>query len=274
MAPLCGEGEDIMTSIEKINAFSMDYFSLKGKVAIVTGANQGLGMGYAAAFAKAGADLYIPHYTEDVSDVRQLIEAEGRRVAFIRGDLTDRTAVKAVVEGCLKEYGRIDILVNNAGTNCFAPFFEFPDDGFDRVIELNMKTVYFLAHEVSRVMREQGGGKIINIGSALSYTADGKCPAYVTAKHGVIGITRSLANELGQYNIQCNAICPGFIQTEVNRAVSDDPAFYKHITGRIAAGRWGDLDDLMGTAVFLASKASDYLNGADIKVDGGFSCVL
>jgi 2-deoxy-D-gluconate 3-dehydrogenase len=263
-----------MTSIEKISSFSMDYFSLKGKVAIVTGANQGLGMGYAVAFAKAGADLFIPHYTEDVEDVRRLIEAEGRRVHFLRGDLTDRTVVKAVVEECMKVYGRIDILVNNAGTNCFAPFFEFPDEGFDRVVELNMKTVYFLAHAVAPVMRDQGGGKIINIGSALSYTADRKCPAYVTAKHGVIGITRALANELGMYNIQCNAICPGFIKTEVNRAVSDDPEFYQHITNRIAAGRWGDLDDLMGTAVFLASKASDYLNGADIKVDGGFSCVL
>jgi 2-deoxy-D-gluconate 3-dehydrogenase len=263
-----------MTSIEKIAAFSMDYFSLKGKVAIVTGANQGLGMGYAVAFAKAGADLFIPHYTEDVEDVRRLIEAEGRRVHFLRGDLTDRKMIQAVVEECMKAYGRIDILVNNAGTNHFAPFFEFPDEQYDRVVELNMKAVYFLSHAVAPVMRDQGGGKIINIGSALSYTADRKCPAYVTAKHGVIGITRALANELGMYNIQCNAICPGFIKTDVNRAVSDDPEFYRHITNRIAAGRWGDLDDLMGTAVFLASKASDYLNGADIKVDGGFSCVL
>jgi 2-deoxy-D-gluconate 3-dehydrogenase len=263
-----------MNSIDKIAAFSMDYFSLKGKVAIVTGANQGLGMGYAVAFAKAGADLYIPHYTEDVADVKRLIEAEGRRVAFIRGDLTDRNYLKSVVEGCMKEYGRIDILVNNAGTNHFAPFLEFPDDAFDRVLELQLKTVYFLGHEVAKIMVKQGGGKIINIGSALSYTADRKCPAYVTAKHGVMGITRDFANELGQYNIQCNAICPGFIQTDMNIAVSADKAFYDHITGRIAAGYWGDLSDLMGTAVFLASKASDYVNGAEIKVDGGFSCVL
>ncbi|NMA24113.1 MAG: SDR family oxidoreductase [Clostridiales bacterium] len=263
-----------MNSIDKIAAFSMDYFSLKGKVAIVTGANQGLGMGYAVAFAKAGADLYIPHYTEDVADVKRLIEAEGRRVAFIRGDLTDRNYLKSVVEGCMKEYGRIDILVNNAGTNHFAPFLEFPDEAFDRVLELQLKTVYFLGHEVAKIMVKQGGGKIINIGSALSYTADRKCPAYVTAKHGVMGITRDFANELGQYNIQCNAICPGFIQTDMNIAVSADKAFYDHITGRIAAGYWGDLSDLMGTAVFLASKASDYVNGAEIKVDGGFSCVL
>ena len=123
-------------------------------------------------------------------------------------------------------------------------------------------------------MVKQGSGKIINIGSVLSYTADKKCPPYVTAKHGVIGITRAFANELGQYNIQTNAICPGFIQTDMNIAISSDKAFYDHITGRIAAGYWGDLNDLMGGAVFLASKASDYINGADLKIDGGFSTVL
>ncbi len=263
-----------MSALDKIAAFNMDYFSLKGKVAIVTGANQGLGMGYAVAFAKAGADLYIPHFTEDVSDVKRLIEAEGRKVAFIRGDLTDKTYIKSVVEGCMKEYGRIDILVNNAGTNHFAPFLEFPDEAYDRVLDLQLKSVYFLGHEVAKVMVKQGGGKIINIGSVLSYTGDKKCPAYVTAKHGVIGITRDFANELGEYNIQCNAVCPGFIQTDMNIAISADKAFYDHITGRISAGRWGDLDDLMGTVVFLASKASDYVNGADIKIDGGFSTVL
>lgn len=255
-------------------AFSMDYFSLKGKVAIITGANQGLGLGYAVAYAKAGADLYIPHFTDDTDEIKALVEAEGRKIAFIKGDLTDRTYVKAIVDGCMKEYGRIDILVNNAGTNCFAPFFEFPDSGFDKVIEVNLKSLYFLGHEVARVMRDQNSGKIINIGSALSYTGDKKCPSYVIAKHGVLGLTRDFANELGEYNIQCNAVCPGFIQTENNAAVSSDPVFYNHISSRIAAGRWGDFDDLMGTLVFLGSKASDYVNGADIKVDGGFSCVL
>lgn len=263
-----------MSALDKIAAFSMDYFSLKGKVAIVTGANQGLGMGYAVAFAKAGADLYIPHFTDDTAEVKQLIEAEGRKVAFIKGDLTDKTYIKSVVDGCLKEYGQIDILVNNAGMNVFAPFLEFPDAAYDRVLDLQLKAVYFLGHEVAKVMVKQRSGKIINIGSALSYAGDKKCPAYVTAKHGVIGITRDFANELGEYNIQCNAICPGFIQTEMNIAVSADSTFYDHITSRIAAGRWGDLDDLMGTVVFLASKASDYVNGADLKVDGGFSCVL
>ena len=137
----------------------MDYFSLKGKVAIVTGANQGLGMGYAVAFAKAGADLYIPHFTDDTADVKRFIEAEGRRVAFNQGDLTDRNYLRSVVEGCLKEYGHIDILVNNAGMNHFAPFFEFSDEAYDRVLELQLKSVYFLGHEVARIMKKQGSGQ-------------------------------------------------------------------------------------------------------------------
>ncbi len=263
-----------MSYIEQISGFSMDMFSLKGKAAIVTGANKGLGMGYALAFARAGADLFIPYRSGDTGDIRRLIEAEGRRVEFLQGDLTDMDYLKSIPGMCLEAYGKIDILVNNAGTNCFADFLDFPDEGWDRVISVNLEAVYYLGHEVARVMAKQGHGKIINVGSALTYTADAKCPAYVTAKHGVLGITRSFANELGKYNIQCNCICPGFIQTDVIGELAQDPAFVQHITDRIAQGRWGTLGDLMGTAVFLASAASDYVNGADIKVDGGFSTVL
>ncbi len=260
--------------LEGINNFTMDKFSLKGKVAMITGANQNLGMGYAVAMARAGADIFIPHFTDDVSEVKKLIEAEGRTVYFIQGDLTRDEDRKAAVAECMAKYGRIDILVNNAGTNCFADFLDFPDEGYRRVIELNLNAVYFLGHEVAKIMVKQGGGKIINIGSALSYTGDEKCPAYITAKHGVIGITRSFANELGRYNIQTNAICPGFLKTEVNIAISSDQKFYDKITDRISAGRWGRMDDLMGAAVFLASPASDYINGADLKIDGGFSTRL
>lgn len=263
-----------MTSIEQISGFSMDLFSLKGKTAIVTGANKGLGMGYALALARAGADLFIPYRSGDTADIRRLIEESGRRVEFFQGDLLDMAYLKAIPGKCLEAYGKIDILVNNAGTNCFADFLEFPDEGWDRVIRVNLEAVYYLGHETAKIMAKQGRGKIINVGSALSYTADAKCPAYVTAKHGVIGITRSFANELGKYNIQCNAICPGFIQTDVIKDIAQDPVFVQHITGRIAQGRWGTLGDVMGTVVFLASAASDYVNGADIKVDGGFSTVL
>jgi len=257
-----------------VSGFSMDWFRLDGKVAMITGGNQNLGLGYAVALARAGADIFIPHFTEDVSEVREFVEAAGRKIAFIRGDLTKDADRKAAIAECVRVFGRLDILINNAGTNHFEDFMDFPDEQYNRVLELNLKAVYFMAHEAARIMIPQGGGKIINIGSALSYTGDKKCPSYVTAKHGVIGITRAFANEVGQYNIQTNCICPGFFKTDVNLAVSSDEAFYNHITGRISHGRWGTPADLMGTAVFLASEASDYINGADIKVDGGFSTVI
>ncbi len=255
--------------------FSMDYFSLEGKVAVISGANQGLGMGYAQTFAKAGADIYIPHFTDDTSEVRELVEAEGRRVEFLQGDLCDKEYIHRIVDDCMDKYGKIDILVNNAGANCFAPFDEFPDEKYEMVIDVNLNAVYFMSHEIGKIMKKKGHGKIINIGSALSFTADANCPSYVIAKHGVIGLTRWLCNELGQYNVQANAVCPGFLATEVNRALrEEDPAFYDKITGRIAAGRWGVADDLAGTMVYLASKASDYVNGWYISVDGGFTTVL
>ena len=259
---------------DKYKNFSMDYFSLKGKVAIITGANQGLGLAYAAAFAKAGADLFIPHFTDDIREVEEIAKAEGRRIEFLQGDLTDKAYIKQIVDVCMEKYGRIDILVNNAGASAFATFDEYPDRYWDMCINLDLNAVYFLSHAVAKIMKAQGAGKIINIGSALSYTADKHCPPYAVAKHGVIGLTRVFANELGQYNIQTNAICPGFLATEVNAELRKDPAFYDKITNRIAAGRWGESEDLMGTMVFLASKASDYVNGWHISVDGGFTTVL
>jgi 2-deoxy-D-gluconate 3-dehydrogenase len=257
-----------------IKRFSMEYFSLKGKVAIVTGGNTNLGLSYAVAFAKAGADLLIPHFIDDVSDVRLAVEAEGRRIVFLKGDLTDKKYRTDVIETCLREYGKIDILVNNAGIGIFEDFIVYPDEVYEKVINLNLNTVYYMGHEVSKVLIKQGYGKIINIGSALSYTADGRCPPYVISKHGVIGITRDFANELGKYNIQTNAICPGFFTTDVNKAVQEDKPLFERISNRLPGGKWGDLDALMGTVVFLASKASDYINGWNICVDGGFSSII
>ena len=261
-------------SMGKDMKFQMDWFRLDGKVAMITGANQGLGLGYAVAYARAGADLFIPHLTDDVSEVKELVEAEGRRVYFIQGDLTKEDFRRACIDKCMEVYGRIDILVNNAGIGKICEFDSYPDEYWRACIEMDLNVVYYMSKEIAKIMKQQGGGKIINIGSALSYTADKKGPAYVAAKHGVIGITRDFANELGAYNIQTNAICPGFLATDVNKELREDPEFAPKITRRIAAGRWGELDDLMGTMVFLASRASDYLNGVDINVDGGFFCVL
>ena len=257
-----------------IARFSMDCFSLKGKIAIVTGANQGLGMAYAYAFAKAGADVFIPHLTDDISEINDLIESTGQKAVFYQGDLTDENYLKRIVPECLTRLGAVDILVNNAGIGYFCDFADYPDDKWRKVIEVNMNAVYFLGHEAAKHMMKQKRGKIINIASALSFTADKKCPPYVASKHAVVGITRSFANELGEYNIQTNAIAPGFFQTEVNIAISANKEFYDKITNRIPAGRWGNAYDLMGTAVFLASSASDYINGWVVGVDGGFTTML
>jgi len=259
---------------DSIRNFSMDAFSLKGKTAIVTGANQGLGMAYALAFAKAGADLYIPHFTDDTHEIRAMIEEEGRRAAFLKGDLTDPGYVDRVVADCLERYGRIDILVNNAGASAFADFMEYPDSTWQRIVDLNLNAAYYLSHRAAKPMVAQKSGKIIFIGSALSFTADKRCPPYTASKHAVLGLTKVFANELGAYNIQTNALCPGFLATEVNKELRADKSFYDKITGRIPAGRWGELADLMGAAVFLASSASDYINGAYINIDGGFFTTL
>jgi 2-deoxy-D-gluconate 3-dehydrogenase len=257
-----------------IKNFSMDAFSLKGKVAIVTGANFGLGMAYAYAFAKAGADLFIPHFVPDISEIREIIESAGRRVEFLQGDLTKKEYVEQVVEECLKCYGKIDILVNNAGASFFADFLDYPDSEWQRVIDLDLNSVYYLSHRVAKQMVVQKSGKIINIGSALSFTADKKCPPYTASKHAILGLTKVFANELGEYNVQTNAICPGFLATDVNKELRADKAFYDKITNRIPIGRWGAMSDLMGAAVFLASSASDYINGTFINIDGGFATTL
>lgn len=259
---------------QSIRDFSMDSFSLKGRAAIVTGGNTNLGMAFAIALAKAGANLFIPHFLPDVAEAREAIEAEGARAVFLQGDLTDAAYRKAVVEGCVKEYGAIDILVNNAGANHFEAFADFPDEKWASVIDINLNATYYLGHEAAKVMMGQRRGKIINIASVLAYTADYNCPPYVTSKHGIIGITRSFANELGQYNIQTNAISPGFFATDVNKGVQENKALFDKISSRRPAGRWGRVGDLMGSVVFLASPASNYINGWSLCVDGGFTCIL
>lgn len=254
--------------------FSMASFRLDGKVAIVTGANQGIGMAFAVALARAGADLFIPHLTDDVSEIRESIEKEGRRVAFFQGDLTDTAYMDAVVPECLRVYGKVNILVNNAGAHAFAKFEDFKDETWKKVTDVSLNACYYLGRRVALQMMRQGGGKIINIGSTLSFTADRMCPPYVVSKHAITGLTRCFANELGQYNIQTNGIAPGFFATEVNAELRKDPSFSEKITNRIPAGRWGDPSDLMGLAVFFASPASDYINGWMLGVDGGFLTTL
>ena len=260
-----------MDAIAAMNHFSMDYFSLKGKVAMVTGGNTNLGMCYCVAFAKAGADIFVPHFEEDISQVKQLVEAEGRRIHFLRGDLTKADYRQAVVDKCMDVYGRIDILVNNAGLAIFHDFQQYPESAWRAGVELNLTVPFLMAQAVSRIMIPQGGGKIINIGSSLSFQADCGSGAYAPTKAGVLGLTRMLCQELAQYNIQCNAICPGWFSGPMDVELCKHDNFIHYINEGIPCHRWGYLDDLMGVAVFLASEASKYINGYPIHVDGGKS---
>ncbi|MEO2076803.1 MAG: 2-dehydro-3-deoxy-D-gluconate 5-dehydrogenase KduD [Bacillus sp. (in: firmicutes)] len=254
----------------QLNEFSLDFFSLAGKVAIVTGGNTGLGQGYAVALAKAGADLFVVTHGTNWDETRELIEAEGRRVEFFQADLKDREAIKNIVAACVSTYGRIDILVNNAGTIRRAPLLEYKAEDWDAVMDINLNSVYFLSQEVAKVMVEQKSGKIINVASMLSFQGGKFVPPYTASKHAVAGVTRAFANELAQYGVQTNAIAPGYVETANTAPIREDEARHKEITARIPAGRWATPADLMGVVVFLASQASDYMNGHILAVDGGW----
>jgi 2-deoxy-D-gluconate 3-dehydrogenase len=253
-----------------ISNFSMDFFSLKGKIAIVTGGNSGLGQGYALAFAKAGADLFIVTHNTNWDETRKLIESEGRRVEFFQADLAVRENITKIVEACMNVYGKIDILVNNAGIIKRAPLLEYKDEDWEAVMNINLNSVYYLSKEVAKIMVEQKSGKIINIVSMLAFQGGKFVPPYTASKHGVAGITKAFANELGCYNVQINAIAPGYIATANTAPIREDENRNNEILGRIPAERWGHPFDLMGAAVFLASRASDYMNGHILAIDGGW----
>ena len=253
-----------------LNNFNMDFFSLKGKVAIVTGGNTGLGQAYVVALAKAGADLFVVTYDRAWDETRAMVEAEGRKVEFFQADLTDRTQVSKTVEECIKVYGKIDILVNNAGTIRRAPLLEYKDEDWDAVMAINIDSVYHLSQDVAKVMVKQGAGKIINIASMLAFQGGKFVPPYTASKHAVAGITKAFANELAAHNIQINALAPGYIKTANTAPIRADEKRNAEIISRIPAERWADPFDLMGAVVFLASKASDYINGHILAVDGGW----
>ena len=253
-----------------LDNFSMNFFRLDGKVAIVTGGNTGLGQAYAVALAKAGADLVIPTYDNNWDETRELIEKEGKKVVFVQGDLTKKEDRAKVVEAAMNEYGKIDVLINNAGTIRRTPLLEYKEEDWNAVMDINLNAVYFLSQDVARIMEKQGGGKIVNVASMLSFQGGKFVPPYTASKHGVAGITKAFANELACKNIQINAIAPGYIKTANTAPIRSDENRNAEILGRIPAERWADPFDLMGAIVFLSSKASDYVNGHILAVDGGW----
>lgn len=249
----------------------LDLFKLDGKVALVTGAGQGLGQGMALGLAEAGTDIASLDRT-GCEGTCEGVRALGRRYHESVVDLREASVadLQAVVARIVEELGRIDILVNNAGTIRRTPAVDFSEQDWDDVLQINLKAAFFLAQVVGRVMISQGGGKIINTVSMLSFQGGVTVPSYTAAKSGLAGITRALANEWAKYNINVNAIAPGYMATDNTAALRADPVRSTSILDRIPAGRWGTPDDLKGVVVFLASPASDYLNGAIIPVDGGW----
>lgn len=251
-------------------AFGLDLFSLAGKNAIVSGGNTGLGQAFSVALAAAGADVLVVALTEDDGSTRRLVEAHGRRMELVEADLTHLGVAPLVARTCVEQLGSVDILVNCAGINLVADVETFGRDQWDRMVEVNLTAAFDLAHEASRPMITQRSGKIINIASLFSFLGGRTSPAYAATKAGLVGFTRAYCDELAGYNIQVNAIAPGYFATAVTESIRADPDAARRILEHIPTGRWGQVSDLMGAVVFLASSAADYVNGHVLTVDGGY----
>ena len=244
-------------------------FDLSGKVAIVTGANTGIGQAIALALAGAGADLALTGRSSADKTADQ-VRALGRRAALIAADLSTIAPAQGVVDETLAEFGRLDILVNNAGIIRRAEAAEFSEADWDAVIDTNLKSLFFLCQAAGRHMIAQGSGKIVNIASLLSFQGGIRVPSYAAAKSGVAGLTKALANEWAGRGVNVNAIAPGYIATNNTAALQADEMRNRQILERIPAGRWGAPADIGGAAVFLASSAADYVHGHILAVDGGW----
>jgi 2-deoxy-D-gluconate 3-dehydrogenase len=247
----------------------LDLFNLAGRTALVTGANTGLGQGIAVALAQAGADI-VAVGRSPATDTLARVQALGRRVLDVRADLSTTGPVREVVDAAIGLNGRLDIVVNNAGIIRRADSLDVEEADWDAVIDTNLKSPFFLAQAAARHMAGNGGGKIINIASLLSFQGGIRVPAYAASKSAVAGLTRALANEWAAQGINVNAIAPGYFDTNNTAALRADPVREPAILARIPAGRWGQPQDLGGAAVFLASRASDYVHGVVLPVDGGW----
>ena len=251
---------------------TMDLFRLDGRVALITGASRGLGAAMASALAGAGADVVL-HASEKPADATAegIAASTGRTPVVLTANLADRHASDRLVDDALSAFGRLDILVNNAGIIRRQAAALHTDEDWDRVIEVDLSSVFRLCRAAGRHMLDrQQGGKIVNIASLLSFQGGVNVPGYAAAKGGVMQLTKALANEWASHGINVNAIAPGYMETDNTDALRADPVRVRQITERIPAGRWGTPVDLAGAVIFLASRASDYVNGHVLVVDGGW----
>lgn len=248
-------------------------FDLSGRVAVVTGGNGGIGLGMARGMAAAGAAIVVAGRNRDKSKAAVAdLEGLGARAVAIDVDVTDEASIRALVSQTVERLGRLDILVNNAGINIRKPADQLSLAEWRQVIDTNLTSAFVAGHAAHPVMQKQGGGKIINIGSMMSIFGAPFAPAYAASKGGIVQLSRSMATAWARDNIQVNAVLPGWIDTELTtNARREVPGLHDKVLSRIPHGRWGERDDMAGVAVFLASPASDYVTGAAIPVDGGYS---
>ena len=244
-------------------------FDLSGRIAIVTGANTGIGQGIAVALAEAGATI-VAVGRSSMDETKALIAPTGAKFHAITADLGSIAPVKAIVAETLGKFGSIDILVNNAGIVRRADAIDFTEEDWDAVMNINLKTAFFLTQAAAHQMLERGRGKVINVASMLSFQGGIRIPSYTASKSGLAGVTRRRACEWAARGVNVNAIAPGYFVTNNTTALREDPDRSASILARIPAGRWGNPGDIGGAAVFLASSASDYVHGTVLPVDGGW----
>lgn len=249
---------------------TLDLFNLAGKKAVVTGCDTGLGQGMAVALAEAGAEIIGASVVDDYSATQKAIEGTGRKFTYYKVDISDREQLYSFINKVKADHGRIDILVNNAGIIMRKPAAEHPDEYWDKVIAINLDAQFILGREFGKHMIENGNGKIIFTCSLLSFQGGVNVPGYTASKSAVAGLVRAFGNEWGSKGVCVNGIAPGYIATNNTQALREDPERSKAILDRIPVGRWGVPDDFKGPVVFLASAASDYVNGTVLFVDGGW----
>jgi 2-deoxy-D-gluconate 3-dehydrogenase len=254
-----------------MNEYLQAQFGLSGKVAVVTGASRGLGQAMAIALGEAGAIVVaVGSKAHNLNSTLNILKSKNIECLALGCDQADGEQIKVVIADTLSAYGKIDILVNNAGTIKRSPAHEFSDDDWNEVINVNLNGVFKFCREAGKHMLKQGSGKIINIASLLSFSGGITVPAYAASKGGVAQITKALANEWASAGIQVNAIAPGYFETDNTVNLRQDEERLASITARIPSGEWGKPEDLAGATVFLSSKASNYMNGHIMLVDGGW----
>ncbi|HKO50774.1 MAG TPA: 2-dehydro-3-deoxy-D-gluconate 5-dehydrogenase KduD [Polyangiaceae bacterium] len=249
---------------------ALDWFNLEGKVALVTGSSTGIGAAIANGLARAGADVICHGRGDEAQAPSEAIKKNGRRSVAISADLSDREAQQAFAANAMSAFGRIDLLINNAGSIRRSPAVDYSDADWDFLLEVNLTAPFRLSRTIGKLMIEQGGGRIVNIASLLSFQGGILVPGYAASKGGVAQLTKALANEWASKGVNVNAIAPGYIATKNTEALRADPNRSRQILERIPAGRWGDPDDIAGAAVFLCSDAARYVTGHVLTVDGGW----